>query len=88
VTPLEALQRTRDLLRSSESSVWAPEDPLEIVVQLETAIAALRDGRRVDVRQLDLLFLPTGSIQEIAMHNGWSDEYMALSSVVDTLTDG
>jgi hypothetical protein len=55
---------------------------------VEAAIAALRSGGAVDRDRLRLLFAPTGSIQEIAMANGWSDAYLKLSSVVDTLYEG
>jgi hypothetical protein len=86
MTPVEALQSIVPLLRSSESSLWAPEDPLEIADFIEAVVAALQSGRDFDRDRLRLFFLPIGSIQEIAIRNGWSDQYLEVSAVVDTIT--
>ena len=83
--PLEALQRTLDLVRGSSSSVWAHDEVPRIAEDLEAAILALKSGARVDRARLRILFAPTGSIQETAMSNGWGDEFLALSACVDRL---
>jgi hypothetical protein len=88
MTPFAALEKTVALLRSSEASAWAPEDPLEIVARLEAAIAALQRGARLDRADLAFLFLPTGPIQEISIHNGWGGEFVALAAAVDALIEG
>jgi hypothetical protein len=59
----------------------------------ESAVADLRDHierlRRDDLSRLsDLrsLFAPTGSLQELAISNGWSERYMSLAKRFDELS--
>lgn len=80
-----ALRRTLELIASSQSSSWSPDDVKEIIQQLEAAIAALRSGVPVDRARLGFLFAPTGPIQETSIDNGWADEFLTLSQAVDEL---
>jgi hypothetical protein len=70
-------------LEKSEASDWTPIDPNEVVRDLREAITALNNGRKMDKRKLEMHFLPTSSIQEIAMSNGWSDEYLVIAGQFD-----
>lgn len=83
--PLEALQRTLDLVRGSASAVWAPDEVPQIAEDLEAALLALKSGAQVDRARLRMLFAPTGSIQETALSNGWGDEFLVLSACVDAV---
>ena len=40
-------------------------------------------GELSAIRELEIWFAPTGPLQEMAMSNGWSDEYMKLASRFD-----
>jgi hypothetical protein len=79
----EALQRTLDLVEASQSSGWATDTPEEIARDLRSALDALAAGKDVDASHLGFLFAPTGSIQETSIDNGWGEEFLALSEVVD-----
>ena len=83
-----ALERTCDLLERSEESVWSPLTPSDVAQNLRAAIAAFERGEAVDYGNLRLEFAPTSTIQEIAMANGWHDEYMQLADVVDSHLGG
>ncbi len=37
------------------------------------------------MEEIQLLFGPTGCIQEIAINNGWSEEYMDIAKKIDNL---
>jgi hypothetical protein len=39
----------------------------------------------LDKIQLNLLFAPTGSIQEISIDNGWGAEFIKLAAEVDKI---
>ena len=84
----QALRRTLELVRGSRSSLWAPDDTEEIARHLRGALDALAAGGDVDVSTLRHLFAPTGSIQDTSLDNGWGDEYLALSQVVDAFLAG
>src|SRR5262245_21982868 len=84
----EALQRTRELVAGSRSSLWAQYEPDEIVGHLQAAMDALAAGGDADVPMLRHLFAPTGAIPEISIHNGWGDEFLVLSGVVDAFLAG
>jgi hypothetical protein len=85
MSPLDALRRLLAHVRSSGASGWAPEDPADIAAEIEKMIAALESGRRFDRAAVRRLLLPTGSLQEIAMGNGWGDTFVELASVLDAL---
>jgi hypothetical protein len=85
---LQALQRTLELVQGSRSSLWATDDTEEIARHLRSAIDALAAGADVDVSTLRRLYAPTGSIQDTSLDNGWGEEYLVLSQVVDTFVAG
>jgi hypothetical protein len=87
MTLLEALRRTLELLLSSRTSSWAGQDVEEIAHQLGDAIAAVESGRSVDPAHLKLMFAPTGALQETSIDNGWGDEFLSLSEVIDRFLD-
>jgi hypothetical protein len=57
----------------------------ELNAVLDAAAEMLEGGQLPDKRELDILFAPTGALQETAMSNGWSGDYLALSSQFDEL---
>jgi hypothetical protein len=83
---IAALRETILLLDRSEDSAWAGQSVSEIKSILSENIAALEANGSYQKETLGLLFAPTGSIQETSIMNGWSEEYMRLSSVVDLYT--
>ena len=83
---ISALERTASYLRHSRTSEWANMSLEEIIQSLEAEIAKLRSSQPFDPNVLDDLFAPTGPIQETLIDNGWGDEFLALSEVVDKFT--
>jgi hypothetical protein len=84
----QALQRTVDLVRGSRGSSWAQYETDEIARGLQDGLDALAAGRAPDASVLRQLFAPTGAIEETALDNGWGDEFLVLSSVVDAFLAG
>lgn len=81
---ITALRRTLELVESSETAAYAHDTVEEIAQRLREAVRALETGEPVDRSSLGVLFAPTGSIQETSIYNGWSDECLALSQVIDS----
>ena len=73
------------MLGLSEESVWAPLTPQVIVSDIDEAIALIKSKKRPDIQRLEIHFAPTSSIQEIAMANGWGEEFLVLSEKFDSI---
>ncbi|HRD52765.1 MAG TPA: hypothetical protein PKY96_08965 [Flavobacteriales bacterium] len=84
---VEILSRTRELLARPDSdfawSHWSnSEDALREFDSLTRQIEAGDFSRK---KELELLFAPTGSIQEVSINSGWGDEFLKLSEKFDSL---
>jgi len=79
----EILIKVIELLNQSEESDWSPLTPKEVVKNLEIEIRRLEKNEKINKHLLELEFAPTSTIQEISMANGWSAEFIKLSSKFD-----
>jgi hypothetical protein len=59
--------------------------PAEVVQNLQVEIDKMESGLPINKEAIQIEFLVTSTIQEIAMANEWSAEYLALSAKVDEL---
>jgi len=84
---ISALEEVLAHLQISESSDFSHVPVGEIIEKLEFERAKPDKPQDIDIRLLTHLFAPTGPIQETAMDNGWGDEYLKISVVVDRFTD-
>ncbi len=83
---IQALEETIALLQKSESSGWSNMSVEEIIGKLETELARAKNAKPLDVKMLDLLFAPTGAIQETSIDNGWGTTFLRISEVIDQFT--
>lgn len=83
---VDVLKMTIRHLEKSEDSAWASKTRKEIIQILAAEIEKIEKKVPIDKQKVRLLFAPTGSLQEISIHNGWGDEFIRLSSVVDKYT--
>jgi hypothetical protein len=79
----EIIIKTIELLNKSKECDWSPLKPKEVIKNLETQLAKLEKNEKIDRLLLEVEFAPTSTIQEISMANGWSNEYLKLSSKFD-----
>lgn len=83
---ISVLATTKELLIRSESSIWTNKSPPEAAQEIDKAISHLMNPEQnLCPMQVLILYAPTGSIQEIAISNGWHDAYMALAKEYDSL---
>ena len=88
---LSILDESAVLLASpeSEAGIWSGFDT---ILEARAELERLR-GRCVGTLDRDvwgdlfIWFMPTGSMQEIALESGWHDEYMELAARFDALYD-
>jgi hypothetical protein len=83
---ISALDETISFLRNSRSSDWAATSVEELIDELESEIARIKNSESPDTKRSRMLFAPTGSIQETSIDNGWGDDFLRLSEIVDPFT--
>jgi hypothetical protein len=53
--------------------------------EFDAFITQIESGDTSRRSDLELLFAPTGSIQEVSISSGWSQEFLALSARFDAV---
>jgi hypothetical protein len=83
---LTILATTKVLLSRSGSEGWGLEYPKEAEQQIDQILDCLFFGSEKPLpHHWQVLYAPTGPLQEISMSNGWSDAYLKLSKEFDSL---
>ena len=83
---INVLEETNDYLKKYDNISWQGLSPAEASMDLEITIEQLRSRQKIDRNHLEILFAPTGLIQECAMVNNWETQYLKLSGKLDGLT--
>ncbi len=81
------LRKTRELLaRPDNNFTWShwrrAEDALR---DIDTFITLFESGDTSRRGDLEMLFAPTGSIQEVSISSGWGEEFIRLSERFDSV---
>ena len=66
-------------------SAW--EDATAALAEVDRHIATLEAGRLPPRLLVQVLFAPTGPIQEVSLSSGWADEFLALADRCDVALD-
>ena len=82
---LSALEKTLSHMQRSASSEWASKSVDELSRELEMNIVAIRSSGNIDEGRLRFLFAPTAPIQEVAIDNGWGEDFLRLAEIVDQI---
>jgi hypothetical protein len=82
---LDVLRRVRERLAHPDADfLWSSwEDADAALAEVDPLIQAMEGGRLPARFSIDILFLPTGPLQETAMSSGWGDEFLSLASRCD-----
>ena len=73
------------LLKDNVDSDYSNQSVYELQKILSMQIKAIEDNSIIDSQELILIFLPTSTLQETAMTNEWSSEYLVLAEKFDNL---
>ncbi|MEQ3690329.1 MAG: hypothetical protein ABNG98_02295 [Flavobacterium sp.] len=83
---LEIVAYIKSKINDETDTVWAGFDNTEILIkELDS------DQKQIELLDFDTLekimveFLPTSTYQELAMSNGWSDEYLKIAENFDSI---
>ncbi len=77
------LTRTLELVATSRDPLGSAGDVASAVKELEFQLQRLEGSLALDPSLVRLMFAPTGSLQDISIHNGWGEEFLRLASQVD-----
>ena len=80
---IKTLREVKKYLLVSEDSAWSSKTPEEVIYIFDESIVLLEEDKNINKSELELLFAPTGNIQEIALDNNWGNEYLDLSLEFD-----
>jgi hypothetical protein len=80
----DVLASARELLarRTNDFSWSSWKDQQSALDELDRVIEKVRRGR-IPKMTLDVLFAPTGPIQEVSVSSGWSQEFLAVAERYD-----
>lgn len=83
---LTVLSTTCILLDRSENEGWGLEEPAKYRETINQIIDTLFfNGKKGLPSHWDLLYAPTGALQEISIANGWSEIFLKLAKEFDSL---
>jgi hypothetical protein len=82
---LSVLEEVRELLAAADNdfswSSWQDRD--DALSEIDTLLAKLRSGIAPSALTLNVLFAPTGPIQEVSLSSGWGDVFIELAARFD-----
>lgn len=79
------LREARNLLAlPGNNFFWSSwEDTNAALTDMDGFIAEIESGRMPERMKLEILFAPTGSIQEVSVSSGWGDVFLNLAARFD-----
>ncbi|WP_265592513.1 hypothetical protein [Verrucomicrobium sp. BvORR034] len=84
---LAILRETRTLVAlPGNDFVWTRwENAAEALAELDAFLADLHTGTLSQWCDLEMLFAPTGQLQELSMSSGWGERYLHLAARFDAV---
>jgi len=67
-------------------TTWTHWDtPAEALINFSQILEKLKNNDKTVLKELEIIFLPTGSLQDLSISSGWGDKYIDLSKKFDYL---
>lgn len=81
---IDVLREARDLLaRPGKEFLWSSwENARQATREIDQLIAEVRSGG-LPSEALQIVFAPTGPMQEVSLGSGWGDEFLSLAARFD-----
>src|SRR6185503_18399386 len=82
---ISVFEETRKLLALPDNNfAWSSwDDSHDALAEIDTILSSLRSGILPGERTMQVLFAPTGPIQEVGVSSGWADEFLELANSFD-----
>lgn len=86
---ITVLEDVRALLALPDNKfLWSPwENETEALKEIDSLLRELEQGMLPKREVLEILFAPTGPIQEVSVSSGWEEEFLALAARFDAAVD-
>lgn len=83
---VEVLQEARGLLaRPGNDFAWSSwESAADALREIDTLITRIQAGDTPKRLDLEVLFAPTGPVQEVSLSSGWGQEFLKLAEKFDS----
>jgi len=83
---IDIIKKVKEKITDDSDMAWTCYDNAkQLRDQLDLNIRELQIGDTNSLEQLKILLLPTASLQEHSICNGWAGEYLELASKFDDL---
>lgn len=83
---IKILEVIKSKITDETNLLWTSYNSAEeLIGEINKIDNLLKDKNKKGLELLKYLFAPTGTVQEMAMQNNWSQEYLNLSLKFDTL---
>ncbi len=83
---IEIIKNLKGKITDDSDMGWTGyQDSKQLRDDLETYILELQAGNATSIEKIKTLLLPTGTLQEHSISNGWGDEFLDLSERFDQL---
>ena len=77
---IQVLKHLTEFLEKSDESLYAAETPEQLLNVVNVNLASMQiSGMLISSDKMREMFLPTTSLQDISIDNGWGDQYIELS---------
>lgn len=85
---LNILDEIRNITNNPQvNMIWTPyQNSAEFIREYDLIVEAFKRGTQGSLGKLQLLFAPTGVLQDISIDNGWGEKFIELSGRFDKLT--
>ena len=83
---IDILNNVKEKFTDNSDMIWTSyETAKEVRNELDSCIEQLDNGDKSCLETLNMHFLPTSTFQEHSMQNGWTNEYIKLSEIFDSI---
>ncbi|MFL5743003.1 MAG: DUF5071 domain-containing protein [Flavisolibacter sp.] len=83
---VDIIKQAKSKITEDSDMAWTHYDTAkQLRDELESYIRDLQNGDTSSLEKVKLLFLPTATLQEHSIYNGWPDEYLTLAEKFDNL---
>ncbi len=84
---VEILKNMKERAKVATDVGWSIRFPesSDIVIFIDECIANFDGDEKRILWEIELLFAPTGTFQELSMANGWAQDYITIANKVDNI---
>jgi|KBSSwiS6_1023812.scaffolds.fasta_scaffold20545_2 hypothetical protein len=83
---IDIINKVKAKISDNSDMVWTHYgNAKQLTDELRLYTQELQNGNMSSLEKIKLLFLPTGTLQEHSISNGWRDEYLKLAEKFDNL---